>query len=633
MPRRPARPPRQRRAVVRPDGQLRRSQVVGSSGVGALLDLPRHAVIVGGLETWGDPVLMRFDPVEDERSRARLAHQLNRPRLRLYSPPLEGDTFNDQVRPGIVAWAFPRWFVAQVELRTGVRPLVHAHQLVQNKFLDAERKKTPVVPVRFVRACQHGHIDDINWKEFAHRGPTNCARQLLWQERGSSGDFVDIFVACECEQFPPRAIIEATKRVEGKATPVLDWCNGARPWLGYGLDDDDCRNDSGVRTPFKLLVRHASHAYFPQVYRAITVPEPNQTLRHAVAKVADDLDIVTTLEELKFSRRKPRVQAALGMLSDEEVFAEIKRRQQGGAVDKRAPKDAELATFLGVQRQEGDDTPDSLFFAREVELATPRRPLLEPLGKVLCVERLREVCVQVGFTRFEAPSTEIDGELDLGVRSAPLAAEAEWLPAVENKGEGLFISLDPAGVESWMRKEAVKARRQQLADGYEAWADLRQLNAARRRPPPLPYVMLHSLSHLLINALATHSGYSASSIRERIYASDGSKGTKGYGVLLFTGTPDADGTLGGLVEMGRRLEELLRLALEPARLCSNDPICAHHRPDDPHEERFLVGAACHGCLLIPETSCESRNDFLDRALLVPTMSEPGCAFFGEGHFV
>ena len=48
---------------------------------------------------------------------------------------------------------------------------------------------------------------------------------------------------------------------------------------------------------------------------------------------------------------------------------------------------------------------------------------------------------------------------------------------------------------------------------------------------------------------------------------------------------------------------------------------------NPHEVRFLHGSACHGCLLIAETSCEMRNEFLDRSLVVPTVSTPDAAFF------
>jgi len=135
--------------------------------------------------------------------------------------------------------------------------------------------------------------------------------------------------------------------------------------------------------------------------------------------------------------------------------------------------------------------------------------------------------------------------------------------------------------------------------------------------------MLHSFSHLLITAVALECGYPASSIRERIYALP----EIGYGVLLYTGTTDAEGTLGGLIQVGRRIHEHVRNALETGELCSNDPVCSQHNPENQHEHRFLQGAACHGCVLIAETSCEQHNDFLDRALVVPTVQNLGTQFF------
>ena len=122
-------------------------------------------------------------------------------------------------------------------------------------------------------------------------------------------------------------------------------------------------------------------------------------------------------------------------------------------------------------------------------------------------------------------------------------------------------------------------------------------------------------------------GYPASSIRERVYAE---YDAGNYGVLLYTASPDADGTLGGLVQQARHLEDHLIQALQAGELCSNDPICAGHEPGESVEGRWLHGAACHGCALIAETSCEMRNDYLDRALVVPVMGEPDAAFFGPG---
>ena len=167
----------------------------------------------------------------------------------------------------------------------------------------------------------------------------------------------------------------------------------------------------------------------------------------------------------------------------------------------------------------------------------------------------------------------------------------------------------------------MQARGRQLAAGFERWQQ--EHLGTHRQFPGLPYIMLHSFAHLLITAVSLECGYPASSLRERIYAVPG----VGYGVLLYTGTTDAEGTLGGLIQVGRRLHDHVRTALEMGELCSNDPVCSQHYPQNPHESRFLHGAACHGCLLIAETSCEQHNDFLDRALVVPTVDNLGVQFF------
>jgi hypothetical protein len=75
------------------------------------------------------------------------------------------------------------------------------------------------------------------------------------------------------------------------------------------------------------------------------------------------------------------------------------------------------------------------------------------------------------------------------------------------------------------------------------------------------------------------------------------------------------------------VEVHLAQALRVAAFCSNDPICAHHAPGTAMEGRWLHGAACHGCALVAEPSCEMRNDYLDRALVVPVLGVPGAALF------
>jgi len=101
-------------------------------------------------------------------------------------------------------------------------------------------------------------------------------------------------------------------------------------------------------------------------------------------------------------------------------------------------------------------------------------------------------------------------------------------------------------------------------------------------------------------------------------------------ILLSTGTSGSEGTLGGLVEQGRVLRGHLRQAYDLGTLCSNDPVCADHTPEGDYAERYLEGAACHGCLFVAESSCERFNRFLDRALVVPTLGhDDGLAYLSE----
>jgi hypothetical protein len=370
-----------------------------------------------------------------------------------------------------------------------------------------------------------------------------------------------------------------------------------------------------------MLIRTASNAYFPQVMSVISLPDRDETVRGAIDTVWEFLAEVEDPEMLRYERRKARVRAALEGLSDDEVLAEIHARRGAGNAEVKTVKQAELETLIASQDEIGEDRPDGNFFARTLSKERWESPWMQSIARVVLVHRLREVAALAGFTRFEAMGPDTEGELEMGVRRAALARETTWLPAIENTGEGIFLQFKHAAVVSWMARTPVQRRGQQLEAGFGLWKQEQQ--GTHRQFPGLPYIMLHSFAHLLITAISLECGYPASSIRERIYALS----SLGYGVLLYTGTTDAEGTLGGIIQVGRHIHEHVRQALEMGELCSNDPVCSQHRPPNPHERRFLHGAACHGCVLIAETSCEQHNDFLDRALIVPTVDHSGAHFF------
>ena len=588
-------------------GQIRRSQVITTWGPGALLDLPRYAVIVGGLDTW--PNLSNLEEIPEPRLVRKLQIMTGVAAPHLYAPPADSNDPRES-KKGIGVWRFPEWFVVQEEgggeERERSRRLVHQKALDDRGRIDGRQ----VVPTRFVRACPKGHVDDLDWRRFVHGFEDNCRCQLWLDERGTSGDLADLVVRCECGK--SRSLYEATQL---ELNP-LGTCRGARPWLGRNAREE-------CKLPSRLLIRTAANAYFPQVVSVLSIPDRATAVQAAVAELWDDLQIVEDAAGLAFLKKKPKVAERLAPFDDEEVLEAIHEAKHG-ASRERPVKQVELDALLAAPEGYGDDVPvDPNFHARRLPEHAWRHPgLSDDIVAVIQLHRLREVLALTGFTRFEAVTPDINGEYETDVERAELALEPSWFPAVENRGEGLFIQLRRGAVHAWFERLAVKARLDQLEEGHKHWLESRK---SERPFPGGPYVLLHTLSHLLIQSLAMRCGYPASSIRERIYA-DAEVGR--YGILLYTGSPDAEGTLGGLVQQARHIEAHLSHALRTGALCSNDPICAQHTPGKSMESRWLHGAACHGCALVAETSCEMHNDYLDRALVIPTLATADAAFFG-----
>ena len=610
-------------AAARGHGQLRRSQVITTYGPGALIDLPRDSAIVGGLETWPRP--SDLEEIREPRLSGKLQRMAAGSAPRLYAPPPAPNAPWEQAR-GIGAWRFPEWFVVQAaaggagEASGDTPQRRRSRRLVHRTALDGRGRfdGRPVVATRFVRACPRGHVDDIDWYRFVHGAGDPCRHELWLDEHGTGGDLSDLTVRCGCGK---RRGMHEAKEIENQP---LETCNGARPWLGRHAGEN-------CGLPGRLLIRTASNAWFAQVVSVLSLPDRGSSVDQAVAALWDDLQIVDGAETLAFIKKKPAVAERLAPFGDDEVLAAMDRHRTGGGTTDRPLKQVELDALLAAPEGFGDDVPvDPDFHARRLPDGAWRRPAYScaaAIEAVVQLHRLREVAALAGFTRFEAVTPDIDGEYQSDVERADIALEPSWFPAVENRGEGIFLQLRAAAVEHWLARPEVAARVAALDAGHARWNQKRRAQSprAQRRPfPGGPYVLLHTLSHLLLQSLAMRCGYPAASIRERVYV-DGA--ARRFGLLLYTASADAEGTLGGLVQEARRIEAHLAQALAVAELCSNDPICAQHEPGRSMEERWLHGAACHGCALVAETSCEMRNDYLDRALVVPVIGVAGAAFF------
>lgn len=621
--------------------QIRMGQVVGLFGPGAMMDLPDRSVLVMGLDHWESFGPQAFQPIEEPRLAQLLERRLaggndkrisSEKPLSFRTPPI--DPGNPRLpSPAIKAKVFPEWFACDSIAGDALnrRRIVRFSELEAPKRLDwkgDDGKRRRASPLRFVCGCEKGHLQDLEWRRVVHagrfgeaRGEGGACRRAMWlEDSGTSADPRDTRIVCECgaqlsleELFQP-----------GRLGP----CGGKRPWIGPD-DPDGCDNS------LRLLTRSATNTYFPQIVRVISLPEANDALDKALDAVWSNVSTCSSASEVAMAKRfNPVVAANLGPFSDPDVFARVEARKAAGKnteqTDQMNPRIAEFQLLASGRALIGENRPDARLHAETLDrnLWDPKRePMLAGVKDLVAVHRLREVSCLYGFTRFEPAPLADDGVEDVGlaVNGAPLGEVPEWLPAIEQYGEGFFIRFDPVALMTWASRSTVRDRRSILEGGLGAWKKSRRDRGASDKMAwegeHIEYTMAHSLSHALINEVAIDCGYPASSLKERLYLVPGLPGQpKECGILIYTASAGNQGTLGGLVEVTRRFPGVMASALSRLGLCSGDPICADHDPTKASEDRALHGAACHGCLLIAETSCEQRNVFLDRSLLVGTIA-------------
>lgn len=603
---------------------MRPNQLLHTYGVGAIADLPNLSVVTMGLDRWE---LQHAEEVTEARLLAAVRAKLGDQVESLRQPPHLAETpdvFAEWAKTGVPVGLFPSWLrCSDLRCNRLARADAGFFELLGHSFAPDKvryvhscrgngQKRPTAVPARFVLACDNGHLDDFPWQYFVHRGSEPASgHSLKLSESGSTGEAASIFVSCDCGKRRPMS--EALGQAALENLPL---CRGRHPHLGTY---EEC--DSQTRT----LALGATNSWFAMQLRAFSIPVASNDVDHLVAEFWDRLELLAALPEsiAKGLMRTQKGWAELEPFGADKVWEAIGRRARtlaAGSADDSETDERDLLRPEWNAFATGGDVDLLDFTTRREE----RPPGTERwLDQVVLVPRLREVAALYGFTRIDAPEWGDVASAD--PRRVRLAeGEPTWVPCAETRGEGIFLQFSERELAKWEQDERARRReREVLVPAHEAWREQRRL--APGHWPGLRYVLLHTFAHTLIRELALESGYSASGIGERIYADTGERPMAG--VLLFTAAPDSEGTLGGLVSLGEKdsLGALVERALDAARLCSSDPLCAEH---DPRVHGRLYGAACHACLFAAETSCERGNQYLDRTLLVDTLAGAGGGFFG-----
>lgn len=603
-------------------GQVRPSQLLWSYGPGALIDLPNLSVLTMGLDRWNPD---RCPPIEEARLLAavRRVHGPQVERLRM--PPFlreDGvDPMSAEGKIGVPVRPFPRWLRCVkcgllAEYDSGLFDIkANPYRPEQTHFVHSnceKGKNADAVPARFLLACRNGHLDDFPWHWFVHGGPSDCKGTLRFFERGASLQTENLWVKCD-ECGVSRSLVHAFGR---EAQANLPACRGRHPHLNMY---EECSEEP------RTILLGATNGWFPITLSVLAIPLERDQLGQLIldgweyfsdAESADEIKVI--VKTLVKSGSLP----GIDKWDHRDVWKAVEDRK-GGRSDTTAISEGDIKEpEWEVLTSDAPPTDWPHFLSSKTEAPEGYR---DRLTSVLLLERLREVNALIGYTRVEAPEESTDPD-----ERPPMANltrnKPDWIPASEVHGEGIFIMFDEKAVAEWEMREAVQTRSRKLEVGHRGWRNARGL-APDEGYPGIRYAMLHTFAHLLIRELALECGYNAASIRERIYAKSDSDSPMA-GVLLYTAAADSDGTLGGLVELGKpeSLGRLIEQALDRATICSSDPLCSEH---DPGVDRSLHSAACHACTFVAETSCERGNRYLDRALLVKTFETSEAAFFAK----
>lgn len=642
--------------------QVRIGQLIAPFGPGSIYtDRYGTPQVVAGLDHWykrWDQTVGRMFDCDDrgefeisERRLSALLH-VNRfccpPDYRFVDRHHAGEEAPNS-RLKVPALRFPRWYR---HTRTGEMCRFNLDSAMIPRPTGGGRWQ----PVRFISICASGHLSEFPWQEWLD---CNCLGDgdLYLTDRGGS-DLSSIRV--ECRSCPDGSQGRRGRTLSGTTVkPDLQnneksaferdgiRCPGDRPWLGEEGGGLSCAS------PLIGALINQTNIYFPRTLSAISLPDvqiQDPVVSHIRIEIEKNVSVAGIVRTLwNMSNRAAAVGAVKPDLikqgvagTDEQIELALESLFSGvtaapsGAAEPENPE-SDLLKFrrseFNILRNEVNDPvhiPDLRVIPVEVPLE------LSPwISKVNLVERLRETRVFYGFDRLEPSSSPLDGMPGTAMTQLflhpPEQPQEQWLPAIEVFGEGIYIELSEERLKYW-QLTADPWLHKRLDDGF-----IGRLGGLYQTLPPLSaanrdwasrYLLVHSLAHVLINQLVFECGYSTAALRERIYVSDDSAAPMA-GILIYTAAGDSEGTLGGLVRLGRpeRLGPVLQRALSRASWCSADPVCSEQLGGQGSRQANL--AACHACILLPETSCETINHGLDRAMIVGTPEERAYGFLAE----
>ena len=482
-----------------------------------------------------------------------------------------------------------------------------------------EGRRPWLIPSRFVAVCPNGHIEDFPFMEWVHRNGTEYQGHKLRLLPGrSSASLSGIKLGCDCGKSESMAdVFNFDAGTGGSLHRIGHDCSGNMPWIG---------RTEACGQYLRVVQRGASNVYFPLTLSSIYLPLWGEDSSRSINKILDRPNVWSALtaglDDGKFIQRvRCEMVASSNHVDVDDLMEAAQRKLEGTELVVSAVSDSHeefrRQEFEALRVGRGSNSTDLLVDIKDVGLYGSK--LTRSLAKICLVRKLRETRVLVGFSRLLPVEDPASG----GLRPISLGGALPWLPATVVYGEGIFLEFNEHALHDWAENPLVKDRIFALKGQINQSRIARGLTEWEVSPK---YVLLHTFAHALVSQLSFDCGYGSASLRERIYCEYDDANRPMQGVLIYTASGDSEGTLGGLVRQGEpdRLRLVVEQALRRIEWCSSDPVCIES-PGQGSDNANL--AACHGCVLLPETSCETGNRLLDRGILIGTAEASGLGFF------
>ena len=492
--------------------------------------------------------------------------------------------------------------------------------------------------------CEHGHISDFPWSKF-----------LRWRKENPLGiiknEVVDLFNSENCcgTDDNPTAKIKITSNTANASGFDGKWlkcsncnkgtslkglmsvkikCPGHKPWevntgdVKYHSGNKLARNQNppdetcNSRNSMKVALTTGNNIYYSRLMSSIYL--------HSELFESDvSLKIIELEEEIKQAiKNKDFILAQELNTKIEELEA-----NQGEFVEDEIP-DSKKEMIFRYNEFKAFHKDETLLTKNPKDLkvkdvtAHLDEETRSYFNRVLRIDNMKITSAQLDFSRV----FPIDADAKNAHPKNIFRSRNENVmvyPVVENFGEGIFFSFNDELIEEFStNNDIIETLQLQLSQLQKESNDFNKSAIDFANVMNWQLYLVHTFSHLIIRELEFRCGYPTASLSERIYVSN-DEDYKMYGCLIYT-AEGSEGSMGGLIAQTRpqNLNNLIKSALKRATICNSDPLCWESEGQGLFDLNF---ASCFSCSLISETSCEHRNLYLDRKLLVDADS----GFFKE----